>query len=170
MDSVTSKLELQLNFDGRSAFLPKNIQFWPNLALVIKLFYSLVATAGFYCGASEPPDVSAFLKQIIVEGVNVDNVSVAVRLASLVYDISTLVFIRLVKLPTGYYGCGICTQPGLCCDKRFNYPNVKSKLGNVCSFRIKISETSYWCLSDHKITHRHSCNIPYGLYAVGFCE
>ena len=134
-------IPLQFNIDGLPVFKSTKLQLWPILGMVkVRGIKTKPFVIGIFLGRKKPPidgflvDFVADMKNLMDNGVTVNEVNFRVSILSFICDTPARCFIKQSKLYSGYHGCDKCTQEGTY-DGRMTFPEIGCRARTNESFR-----------------------------------
>lgn len=130
--NIPNEIQLVIGIDGLPISHSSNSQLWPILAYVKPNNYLLkkkVFIIGLYWGKSKPIDSNEFLldfvnevKLLLSNGLQINQLSVPVRIFAFCCDAPAKSFLTKTKGHTGLASCSKCTQEGIYLCNRTCFP------------------------------------------------
>ena len=137
---------LQINIDGLPLFKSTSHQFWPILGRLENVPNQEPFIIGLFSGKCKPADLNSYLQRFVEEycelqinGFNYDNLTLKVKITSVICDTPARAFVKNTKLYSGYHGCDKCTQNGVWARK-MTYPETNAPLRIDASFNEMADE------------------------------
>ncbi|KYN02500.1 hypothetical protein ALC62_06675 [Cyphomyrmex costatus] len=138
-------LKIAINIDGLPLTKSSQQQFWPILGSVIP--YDDVFMIGLYFGYEKPQDANNFLKDFVIEaidicqnGLNINGRQIACRIEALICDTPAKSFVLCVKGHSGYSSCTKCTTEGEYIENRMCFPEIDAPLRSDNNFIQKTDD------------------------------
>ena len=137
---------LQINIDGFPLFKSTSHQFWPILGRLENVPNQEPFIIGLFSGKSKPTDLNSYLQRFVEEycelqinGFNNANLTLKVKITSVICDTPARAFVKNTKLYSGYHGYDKCTQNGVWARK-MTYPETNAPLRTDASFNDMADE------------------------------
>jgi len=131
--SNLNDIKIAIGIDGLPLAKSSNSQFWPILAFIVDEAKD-VFPIGVYHGNAKPIDSNDFLadfitelKDLLVNGINIDGSNKKVSIHVFVCDAPAKSFVLKIKGHSGFYSCTRCTQEGEYFKNRVCFPYSKDK-------------------------------------------
>ncbi|KYN16150.1 hypothetical protein ALC57_11605, partial [Trachymyrmex cornetzi] len=138
-------LKIAINIDGLPLTKSSQQQFWPILGSIIP--HDNVFMIGLYFGYKKPQDANNFLKDFIIEaidicqnGLNINGRQIACRIEALICDTPAKSFVLCVKGHSGYSSCTKCTTEGEYIENRMCFPEIYASLRSDNDFIQKTDD------------------------------